>query len=219
MTRHLLTITAAIAGALAATSAASPADAQSRRTPQGSYTQSCSQITFQNGRLSAQCQDMRNGTRRSTLETPRCGRADISNDNGILVCGSTRGVEDRHRPDRDGPDRGGPDRDGPGRDRPGLSGPGRGWSGPSGEPGTLTIYRDADFNGRSWPLTGGIANLSILGMNDAVSSIRVGRGDRWEVCEDANFRGRCEILSGDVRDLRSLRLNDAISSVRPIDRR
>ncbi len=59
-----------------------------------------------------------------------------------------------------------------------------------------------------------VPNLRSLGMNDAISSIRLSRGT-WEVCEDANYRGRCEIVRGDIRDLRNTGMNDKISSLRP----
>lgn len=189
----------------AAITLTSPADAQSRRTPLGSYSQSCSQISFDNGRLTAQCQDTRGGTRRSTLDAAQCGRTDIANDNGILVCGATRGVEDRR-----GPDRNNSNHNGPGRE------PDRGWGGPSGERASITVYRDADFRGHYLTFTGEVANLRANGINDAISSVRIPRGDRWEVCEDANFRGRCQVLTGDERSLRGRGLDDKISSLRPV---
>lgn len=201
MSRDLLTAAALAASALTFAAVASPADAQSRRTPQGSYTQSCTQISHDSGRLTAQCQDTRGGTRRSTLESARCGRNDIANDDGILICGADRGVEDRGRPGRPGPGWNGPDRDGPGQ-----------W----GQRMSITVYRDSNYRGQQQAFSGEVANLRNVGMNDAISSLRMGRGDRWEVCEDANFRGRCEVISGDERDLQSRRLNDRISSLRPV---
>ncbi len=59
-----------------------------------------------------------------------------------------------------------------------------------------------------------VPNLRNMGMNDAISSIRLSRG-AWEVCEDAYYRGRCEIVSGDMRNLANTGMNDRISSLRP----
>ena len=62
-----------------------------------------------------------------------------------------------------------------------------------------------------------IPNLRNSGLNDAISSMRLGRGS-WEVCEDANYRGRCEVINGDVSNLARSGMNDRISSLRPARR-
>ncbi|MFN5482001.1 MAG: beta/gamma crystallin-related protein, partial [Brevundimonas sp.] len=97
-------------------------------------------------------------------------------------------------------------------------GGGGGWGGGGGVPGgrnTITVFRDANYTGGSETLRGEIPNLSRLGLNDAISSMRV--NGRWEACTDANFSGQCEVFDGDVRNLSSYPgFNDRISSLRPL---
>jgi len=92
-----------------------------------------------------------------------------------------------------------------------------GWGGGGGsQRGSITVFRDADFGGRSMTFNDQVFDLRPVGINDEISSIRL-RG-AWEVCEDSYFRGRCQIVNGDVRTLRDLGLNDKISSMRPARR-
>ncbi|MBN9480490.1 MAG: hypothetical protein J0I52_09650 [Bordetella sp.] len=179
------------------------AQAQARGAPRGSYAQSCSGSYVNQGRLYADCRDRRGDMRETSIELARCSSSDIGNDNGLLVCANHRGdFESGDRPGRPG----GGWNDG----RPGQGGgQGGGWGASS-----ITVYRDADYRGQSMSFREEVPNLRNLGMNDAISSIRLSRGS-WEVCEDADYRGRCEIVRGDVRDLRNTGLNDKISSLRP----
>lgn len=78
----------------------------------------------------------------------------------------------------------------------------------------ITIFDDRDFRGKSATYTRDIPDLKPLGMNDRASSLRVGAGEQWEVCEDSNYQGRCVIVSGEERDLRENSWNDMISSMR-----
>jgi hypothetical protein len=61
-----------------------------------------------------------------------------------------------------------------------------------------------------------VPNLDPLGINDRISSLRVGPGEQWEVCEDSNYQGRCVVVSGEERDLRSNSWSDKISSMRRV---
>jgi hypothetical protein len=185
----------------------SPAEAQSRGAPRGSYTASCSGAYVNQGRLYADCRDRSGRTRESSIELNRCSSSDIGNDNGLLTCYNHRGrYEDGGRPGgNNGPGRPGDD------NRPGR--PGSGWDNNS----AITIYRDANYRGQSMTLRGEVSNLRSSGMNDAISSIRISRGD-WEICTDANFRGDCRVIRGDQRDLSRMGLNDKISSLRPARR-
>lgn len=102
----------------------------------------------------------------------------------------------------------------------GGGGGGGGWTGGNGGGSwgggrnSITVYRDANFTGDSETLRGEIPNLSRLGLNDAISSMRL--NGPWEVCTDANFSGQCEVFDGDVRNLGSSGFNDRISSLRPL---
>lgn len=207
-------IALAAAGLMVATSGAmffnvNPAEAQSRGAPRGSYTASCSGSYVNQGRLYADCQDNSGRVRESSIELNRCSNSDIGNQNGLLVCYNHRGsFEDGGRPGRPG------DNNRPGRpgddNRPGQGG---GWNNNS----SVTIYRDSNYRGQSMTFRDEVSNLRSSGMNDATSSIRLGRGE-WEVCTDANFRGDCRVLRGDQRDLGRMGLNDKISSLRPARR-
>jgi uncharacterized lipoprotein YbaY len=78
----------------------------------------------------------------------------------------------------------------------------------------LTIFADRNFRGRSATLREDTPNLQAIGVNDAVSSLQVGPGEQWEVCEHANYQGRCVVVSGSESDLRQSGWNDMISSAR-----
>jgi len=198
------------------------AQVQTRGAPRGSYAQSCTGSYVNQGRLYADCRDRRGNMRETSIELARCSSSDIGNDNGLLVCHNHRGdFENGGRPGRPGGgwDDGRPGRPGGGWDdgRPGR--PGGGWN--DDRPGnggwgrsSITVYRDSDYRGQSMSFRDEVPNLRNVGMNDAISSIRLSRGT-WEVCEDAYYRGRCEIVSGDMRNLANTGMNDRISSLRP----
>ncbi len=201
-----------IAGGISFASA-SPADAQSRGAPRGSYAQSCSGSYVNQGRLYADCRNLRGQMRETSIQLSRCGDHDIQNRDGLLMCGPNRGdFEDtnNNRPGRPGDNRPGWDNGRPGQ-------PGRpGWDNNRGA--SITVYRDSQYRGASQTFDGAINNLRNYGMNDSISSLRVTRGT-WEVCEHADFRGRCETIRGDERDLTRMNFNDKISSIRPVGRR
>lgn len=81
----------------------------------------------------------------------------------------------------------------------------------------ITIFSDRNFNGRSATYREDIPDLEPLGLNDQISSLRVGRGERWEICEHKNYEGRCVVVSGNEPDLRRNSWNDLISSMRRVN--
>ena len=81
----------------------------------------------------------------------------------------------------------------------------------------ITIFADRNFRGKSATFQQDVPNLDGLGFNDKVSSLRVGRGERWEVCEHANYQGRCVVVSGEESDLKRNGWNDLISSFRRVN--
>ena len=192
----------AFGGAVAVPSGSAEAQVQTRGAPRGSYAESCTGSYVNQGRLYADCRDRRGNMRETSIELARCSSSDIGNDNGLLVCYNHRGdYEDNGRP-------------GSG------NGNGGGWGGGNGGGwgnGSITVYRDANYRGQSMSFRQEMPNLRNSGMNDAISSIRLGRG-AWEVCEDANYRGRCQIIDGDVSNLGRTGWNDRISSLRPARR-
>ena len=192
----------AFGGAVAVPSGSAEAQVQTRGAPRGSYAESCTGSYVNQGRLYADCRDRRGNMRETSIELARCSSSDIGNDNGLLVCYNHRGdYEDNGRP-------------GSG------NGNGGGWGGGNGGGwgnGSITVYRDANYRGQSMSFRQEMPNLRNSGMNDAISSMRLGRG-AWEVCEDANYRGRCQIIDGDVSNLGRTGWNDRISSLRPARR-
>lgn len=231
----------AAAGAFAAISA--PALAQDRgwrpdSPPNGSYRDSCRDVTVRRGEISAQCRDNR-GNWTWTSASADC-RGEMSNQNGRLVCLSSGG-----RPGslprgsylescRDASVRGreltAQCRDSRGRwnwtsanadcrgDMTNQNGRlvcfgGSGGPGGGGRGGAV-LFEDAGYRGRTVNVDGDISDLRAFGFNDRASGIQVGRGE-WELCDDINYRGRCWRISSDV-SLFSGDMNDRASSIRRI---
>jgi len=205
--KTLAITTAAAAVALGGMAWSVPSDSsaqvQTRVAPRGSYAQSCSGSYVNQGRLYADCRDLRGQMRGTSIELNRCADADIGNDDGRLVCGRHRGDIEQGRPGQGG---------GWGGGRP----PGGGWNnGGSWGNGrqSITVYRDSNYRGDSRSFNGEVEDLKQAGLNDVISSMRL-RG-AWEVCEHSYYRGRCQVFNNDVTSLTQFGLNDRISSLRP----
>lgn len=200
----LITSLAALAAMVGAPQQAAPHSYQDpqRVSPRGSYSRSCSGDYVNQGRLYADCRDRRGNMRGTSIELNRCTSQDISNDDGLLVCGPVRGQDEDRRSDNSG----------------GRGDRGDRWDDRDGRGGrnTITVYRDADFRGASYSFSGEVMNLGNTQFNDVISSMQF-RG-AWEVCTDAYFRGRCMTFSDDVRNLDRWGINDRISSMRPVRR-
>jgi Beta/Gamma crystallin len=80
----------------------------------------------------------------------------------------------------------------------------------------ITVFADRNFRGQSATYREDVPDLEPLGLNDRISSLRVARGERWEVCEHSNYQGRCVVVSGNESDLRRNAWNDLISSFRRV---
>jgi hypothetical protein len=96
---------------------------------------------------------------------------------------------------------------------PGWGGGNGGGSGGSNQRG-LTLHSGRNFGGEMRVITGPANDLRQLGFNDKAESLRVPRGDVWEICEDINFV-RCRQVNTDWADLDGMRMRRKISSVRP----
>lgn len=190
----------------------SSAQVQTRVAPRGSYAQSCSGSYVNQGRLYADCRDMRGQMRGTSIELNRCANSDIGNDNGRLVCQGWRGDMEDDRPGQNGGwgNGGRPPGGGWGGNNGGGWGNGGGWN--NGRQ-SITVYRDSNYRGDSRTFNGEVPDLKQHGFNDVVSSMRF-QGS-WEACTDSYFRGDCEVFHGDVRTL-SRYYNDKISSLRPV---
>ena len=79
----------------------------------------------------------------------------------------------------------------------------------------LSLYASENFRGSSRVLNGPTPDLRVLGFSDKAESLRVPRGDVWEVCRDIEYVG-CLQVNADWPDLGRLgRLKGEISSARP----
>lgn len=97
-----LMLAAVLAGLPLALSAA-PASAQ----PGGSYRQSCEDIRYSGGQLTATCGGLGGGARTTTINASQC-RGDIGNTNGVLSCAGATATNVRLEPNRTvNPGRGG----------------------------------------------------------------------------------------------------------------
>jgi len=82
-------------------------------------------------------------------------------------------------------------------------------------PGGMTLYANRNFGGSSRTLNGPTPDLRVLGFSDKAESLRLPRGQVWEVCKDIEYRD-CVQVTSDYPDLRRLRnLAGEISSARP----
>jgi len=82
----------------------------------------------------------------------------------------------------------------------------------------ITVFADPNFRGKSSTFRQDVPDLEPFRLNDKISSLRVGPGEQWEVCERSNYKGRCVVVSGDEPDLRRNSWNDLISSIRRVKR-
>lgn len=86
---------------------------------------------------------------------------------------------------------------------------------PIGETRGMTLYEDRNFRGSSRTLNGPTPDFRSLGFNDKAESVRVPRGEVWEICRDINYVG-CVRIEGDASDLKNYgNLRGEVSSARP----
>ena len=78
---------------------------------------------------------------------------------------------------------------------------------------SIELYAGVDFSGEALVVRGGSDDLGHEHFNDRAESVRVPRGQQWEVCVDAKFNN-CRVVDHDIRDLAAEGLNRNISSVR-----
>jgi hypothetical protein len=92
-----------------------------RVAPRGSFADSCSGSYVNQGRIYADCRDMRGNVRGTSIELARCSSSDIGNNDGLLVCYNVRGTYEDRRGNNggwgNGGNNGGWDRDRNNRDR------------------------------------------------------------------------------------------------------
>lgn len=83
-----------------------------------------------------------------------------------------------------------------------------------GGPG-ITVFEDRNFRGDAATYQNNVSSLPSR-FNNRISSIRVGPGEQWQVCDQANYRGQCITISGEEDDLRRNNWDNRISSMRRV---
>jgi hypothetical protein len=76
---------------LSATLCGPEAAAQASAVPRGSYSQTCTVPYVVGGRLFANCRNTSGATVRSSIPLTACTGQDVANINGVLTCGATAG--------------------------------------------------------------------------------------------------------------------------------
>jgi hypothetical protein len=90
---------------------------------------------------------------------------------------------------------------------------GRGGGG-GGNTRGIELFAGTRYSGQRTLIDRPESNLRRVNFNDRASSLRVPRGEVWEVCVNADFDD-CRVVDSDVPDLSVLGLNREISSARP----
>lgn len=79
----------------------------------------------------------------------------------------------------------------------------------------LVLYSGRNFGGDSRVLGGPTRDLRELDFSDVAESLRVPRGEEWEICDNIEFN-RCRVVNSDITDLNMIGLRRKISSARPL---
>jgi len=61
----------------------------------------------------------------------------------------------------------------------------------------ITVFADPNFRGKTQTFVRDVPNLASFGLSHQISSLRIGPGEQWEVCERPNYQGRCVVVSGE----------------------
>jgi hypothetical protein len=80
----------------------------------------------------------------------------------------------------------------------------------------ITVFSNPDFRGRTQTFQQDTPNLNNTGLNNNIRSLRIGRGEKWEVCDSPNYNGRCIVVSGEESDLSRNGWGNRISSFRRV---
>lgn len=79
----------------------------------------------------------------------------------------------------------------------------------------ITVFEDRNFRGDAVTYNSNVSNLPSR-FNNRISSIRVGPGETWQVCDQSNYRGQCVNVSGEENDLGRNNWDNRISSLRRV---
>ncbi len=79
----------------------------------------------------------------------------------------------------------------------------------------ITVFEDRNFRGDAATYQSNQSNLNSR-FNNRISSIRVGNGETWQICDQANYRGQCVNVTGEESDLGQNNWDNRISSMRRV---
>jgi hypothetical protein len=78
----------------------------------------------------------------------------------------------------------------------------------------ITVFEDVNFGGARATFVRDTPDLRPSRFDKRISSLVIGPGELWEVCDGRDYSGRCEAFSGEVPDLVRRNWNDKIQSLR-----
>lgn len=79
----------------------------------------------------------------------------------------------------------------------------------------ITVFEDRNFRGDAATYNSDMSNLPSR-FNNKISSLRVGNGETWQICDQANYRGQCVNVTGEEYDLGRNDWDNRISSMRRV---
>ncbi len=188
--------TAAVATGLVALAtaalAAPPWSGSYDRLPDGTYQQSCRDISAFNGQLYARCKNNGGAFYETQLFYRSCQRG-VANVNGRLQC------------------------EGGGYGQGAGYGQGGGWSGGGSGPAGLIVFENPDYRGMRLEIADSVPDLAGSGLDDEITSVRVLRGS-WLLCSARDFGGECHTVDADSPNIKTINLNDRVTSIRRLRR-
>lgn len=79
----------------------------------------------------------------------------------------------------------------------------------------ITVFEDRNFRGDAATYNGDMSSLPSK-FNNKISSLRVGNGETWQICDQNNYRGQCVNVTGEESDLGRNNWDNKISSLRRV---
>jgi hypothetical protein len=80
----------------------------------------------------------------------------------------------------------------------------------------ITVFTEPDYGGEGATFREDVPDLQAYELSDRISSVRIPRGEVWEVCQDINYGNRCRVISESEPDLGRIGWRRRISSLRRV---
>jgi hypothetical protein len=222
--RRALAAATLAAGALVATpvpAAGPPSQGPFDPIPDGSYQQTCRDITAINGWVYASCNTGSGYFNNTQIDMRGCQRPTLENYRGRLQCSSGYG-QGGYGQGGYGQGQGGYGQGGYGQGGYGSGGytpapPPGPPPGPAGGPGKvgLIVYENPNYGGQRLEVAGSVPDLSPWGLDDEITSVRVLSG-KWMLCAGRDFNGQCWTITADSPNIKDIGANDKVTSIRKL---